>query len=133
LGSSENTSWSEIEKGVSRVINYVSPSEIRQKLRTPRGVKEVEPPEGISEQRVLLEQIMLDDGSTYEGEWAVSQEDPTRKIREGYGIQLWMDGSIYEGWFCKDRAAGRGRLIHSDGYIYEGEWQNDKAEGRGTY
>ena len=111
----------------------MSPTEIRQKLRTPRGIKEVEPPEGISEQRVLLEQIMLDDGSTYEGEWAVSQEDPTRKIREGYGIQLWMDGSIYEGWFCKDRAAGRGRLIHSDGYIYEGEWQNDKAEGRGTY
>ena len=49
LGSSENTSWSEIEKGVSRVINYVSPSEIRQKLRTPRGIKEVDPPVGISE------------------------------------------------------------------------------------
>ena len=44
-----------------------------------------------------------------------------------------MDGSIYEGWFSKDRAAGFGRLIHSDGYIYEGEWQNDKAEGNGTY
>jgi hypothetical protein len=72
MGSSENTSWSEIEKGVSRVINYVSPSEIRSKLRSPRGIKEAEPPIGMSEQRVQLEQIMLDDGSTYEGEWVIS-------------------------------------------------------------
>ena len=133
LGSSENTSWAEIEKGVSRVLNYASPSEIRAKLGSPRKIKEGPPPPGISDDRVMLEQVMLDDGSTYEGEWVVKPDDPNSKIREGYGVQLWMDGSIYEGWFSKDRATGKGRLIHSDGYIYEGEWQNDKAEGHGTY
>jgi hypothetical protein len=47
LGSSENTSWAEIERGVSRVINYVSPSEVRAKLGSPRNIKEGSPPEGI--------------------------------------------------------------------------------------
>jgi hypothetical protein len=55
------------------------------------------------------------------------------RVREGFGVQRFMDGSIYEGWFKGDRAHGKGRLIHTDGYIYEGDWFEDKAQGRGIY
>ena len=40
--------------------------------------------------------------------------------REGKGVQIWSDGSRYEGFWLKDKANGRGRLIHADGDVYEG-------------
>ena len=44
-------------------------------------------------------------------------------------MQLWRDGSKYEGYWSSDMANGKGRLIHSDGDVYEGDWLNDKAHG----
>ena len=55
------------------------------------------------------------------------------KIRHGRGIQVWIDGSKYEGYWLNDKANKKGKLIHSDGDIYEGEWKDDKAEGFGKY
>ena len=43
----------------------------------------------------------------YEGEW--TEEDSKR---HGKGIQVWPDGSVYEGYWKHDKASGRGRLIH---------------------
>lgn len=40
--------------------------------------------------------------------------------RHGRGIQVWMDGSKYEGYWKRDKANVRGKLIHADGDIYEG-------------
>jgi hypothetical protein len=40
--------------------------------------------------------------------------------RDGMGIQIWPDGSKYEGYWKADKANGRGRLIHADGDVYEG-------------
>ena len=70
---------------------------------------------------------LLDNEAVYHGQW-------TRMgMREGIGIQLWKDGSKYEGSWKNDKANGYGRLIHSDGDVYTGEWLDDKAHGRGTY
>ena len=60
----------------------------------------------------------------YEGEWSVKEN-----MRHGAGIQVWNDGSIYEGLWEHDKAAGPGRLIHADGDVYEGNWKDDKADG----
>ena len=51
----------------------------------------------------------------------------------GYGVQIWKDGSVYEGYWHDNKAKDRGRLIHADGDVYEGEWKDDKACGFGTY
>ena len=48
-------------------------------------------------------------------------------IREGRGIQIWLDGSRYEGYWKNNKANGKGRLIHADGDVYEGDWKDDKA------
>lgn len=69
----------------------------------------------------------LDNGAIYHGQWT------KEGLREGKGIQLWKDGSKYEGYWKNDQANGYGRLIHADGDCYFGEWLNDKAHGRGTY
>lgn len=55
------------------------------------------------------------------------------QIRQGKGVQVWSDGSKYEGWWRDNKANGKGRLIHADGDVYEGEWKDDKAHGQGTY
>ena len=44
-------------------------------------------------------------------------------------MQIWADGSIYEGYWLNNKANGYGRLIHPDGDVYSGEWENDAAHG----
>lgn len=70
----------------------------------------------------------LENGAKYQGEWIKGTN-----IRQGKGIQIWSDGSKYEGWWKDNKANGRGRLIHADGDVFEGEWKDDKAHGFGVY
>jgi hypothetical protein len=35
-------------------------------------------------------------------------------------MQVWKDGSIYEGYWKNNLAHGYGRLIHTDGDVYIG-------------
>ena len=72
--------------------------------------------------------IELENFSEYYGECDIN----TNK-RFGRGIQLWIDGSRYEGYWVNDKANIKGKLKHNDGDIYEGEWVDDKAEGHGIY
>ena len=97
--------------------------------------EEDDEPDDILIDRVLREeQITLEDWTIYIGEWArVNEYESELRVREGYGIRIWPDGSIYEGWFKQEKANGKGRLIHADGYTYEGTWENDMARGTGTY
>ena len=67
---------------------------------------------------------MLENGAKYNGQWSLDNSQ-----RDGRGIQVWIDGSMYEGYWRKDKANGKGRLIHADGDVYEGNWIDDKAEG----
>lgn len=53
--------------------------------------------------------------------------------RHGRGIQIWIDGARYEGYWKNDKANLHGKLTHADGDIYEGEWLEDKAHGIGVY
>ena len=64
----------------------------------------------------------------YYGEW-----DPNTNKRHGRGIQIWPEGSRYEGLWQNDKANIKGKLEHNDGDYYEGEWKDDKAEGYGVY
>jgi len=72
--------------------------------------------------------VTFDNGSVYTGEW-----NAVTGVREGRGIQHWPDGSVYEGLWERDRANGKGRLVHANGDVYEGQWVDDKAQGRGVY
>lgn len=64
----------------------------------------------------------------YYGEW---KDNPPQ--RHGRGVQQWLDGSRYEGYWLNDKVNIKGKLFHSDGDTYDGEWLNDKANGHGLY
>jgi len=76
--------------------------------------------------RVKKEAVTLPNGAVFTGEWM-------NGMRDGWGKQVWVDGSHYEGEWRLDRANGFGKLTHADKDTYEGQWLNDKAHGKGVY
>lgn len=60
-----------------------------------------------------LPPVKFENGAVYTGSWRSG-------LREGYGVQKWIDGSYYEGHWKSDRANGYGKLVHADGDVYEG-------------
>lgn len=76
----------------------------------------------------LKQTVEYENKAIFYGEWSVDKNE-----RHGRGIQVWLDGSKYEGYWKNDKANIRGKLIHADGDEYEGEWLEDKADGYGVY
>jgi hypothetical protein len=44
------------------------------------------------------------------------------KERDGCGMQIWSDLSVYEGTWKNDLRNGTGRMILADDTLYLGEW-----------
>lgn len=78
--------------------------------------------------REAREMARLQNGSIYFGEWSIGLN-----VKEGRGVQVWPDGSLYEGYWQANKANFFGRLLHKDGDIYQGQWLDDKAHGFGYY
>ena len=72
--------------------------------------------------------IAFDDGCIYYGEWKKGTN-----IKHGRGIQLWDDGTIYQGQFANNKRCFKGKLSQPDGNYYEGEFYDDKKQGEGKY
>ena len=61
----------------------------------------------------------------YTGYWVDNQ-------RDGYGEEIFEDGSHYKGNFKKNERDGDGIYIWSDGTQYKGNFKNSLIEGKGT-
>ena len=57
---------------------------------------------------------------TVEGQIYCGQVNPKNDTKSGYGLQVWPDGSKYEGFWDNDQATGFGRFILADGDVYIG-------------
>jgi hypothetical protein len=77
-------------------------------------------------ERVSRGPIELSNKAVYIGEWNQRSE------RDGYGMQIWPDSTLYEGYWKADTVL-RGRFIYENGDAYDGLFENNKAEGRGNY
>ena len=109
------------------IYNYDNPDVIN--IREQLGDFDFgENPSGLNNRREERQMMQLENAARYQGEWILGTN-----IREGKGIQVWPDGSLYEGWWKDNKANGKGRLIHADGDIYDGFWKDDKAHGYGIY
>jgi hypothetical protein len=55
-------------------------------------------------------------------------------MREGFGVQRFAKGDIFEGEWLIDKMHGKGVLVHADGSAYEGIWEHgQKMEGYGVF
>lgn len=61
------------------------------------------------------------------------ETDGTTIIRHGYGVQYWIDGAHYEGYWSFSKAEGQGTFWHAEGDVYRGEFKHDMANGYGEY
>jgi len=110
-------------------ISMISPNPRVAELESKLGAfKPEQSPSKENKRREIRPPVVLNNGAKYSGEW-----DSESGKRDGFGIQLWADGSKYEGNWKDDMANGKGRLIHVDGDVYEGDWKDDKAHGKGKY
>ena len=53
--------------------------------------------------------------------------------KNGYGILILPDSSIYEGNFLYDKINGKGKLIYLNGSYYEGDFVNFIKKGKGKF
>ena len=65
------------------------------------------------------------EGIRYEG------EVDNQGRRDGRGIALYLDETLYEGYFVEGKRQGRGRSIKVDQEVYTGEFFNDCYHGFG--
>ena len=70
----------------------------------------------------------LEDGAIYYGHF-----NPDKNERHGFGMQIWIDGSKFVGYWQNDLINGKGRMIHAEGDVYIGDWRNNLAHGKGEY
>ena len=54
-------------------------------------------------------------------------------LRNGFGIQIWPEGTKYEGNWINDEIGGIGKLSISNGDIYEGGFNDGNLNGIGQY
>jgi len=77
---------------------------------------------------ILKPTILEEDGSQYKGYW-----NKDFNVKEGYGQQLFPNGTIYEGFWKNNEFDGQGRFIYENGDYYCGDWIQGKTNGQGTF
>jgi hypothetical protein len=91
-------------------------------------------------ERIFKGPIELENGAFYIGEWNQYNQ------KHGAGMNIWQNGSKYEGYWKQDKANGKGRMTYAGaicitggaiynigGDIYEGDWVDDKKHGTGVF
>ncbi|WP_236974772.1 caspase family protein [Membranihabitans maritimus] len=51
--------------------------------------------------------------------------------KSGLGAYKFENGSIYQGYFFKEKPHGKGKYVYSNGNVYKGEWKHGKKSGEG--
>ena len=108
-----------------KLISYISPTVQSALINLDQFYLQPLEDEVTVESREI---ILLDDGTSYLGEW-----NPKTNERHGRGIAVFKEKSFYEGQWKLGKQNGNGRLIHANGDFYKGDWLDGKAHGRGIY
>ena len=83
-------------------------------------------PKNIYTYTFTLPPFKFKDGTIYSGNWNFNGK------KEGFGINLKPDRSIYKGYWENDQISKYGTFIELNGNYYQGELKNGVAEGEGT-
>jgi hypothetical protein len=93
---------------------------------SPRPISE---PKSFSDQRSDHEARLL---RLHDSPLSPGQEE-AGDTRDGYGVKLFADGTLYAGDFQAGLRSGYGVQRWRDGHVYRGQWKLGKREGEGEY
>lgn len=83
-------------------------------------------PENIYKYSFTLPPIKFNNGNIYSGNWNYNGK------KEGFGINLKPDGSLYKGYWENDQISKYGTFIEPKGNYYQGEFKGGVSEGKGV-
>jgi hypothetical protein len=116
------------------IIKYVG-DQLKTRQETVKKVeKELGPYEldwdmKVNHERLELRKAVTDsEGAVYYGYWNIETN-----TKEGYGQQMFSNGSKYEGLWLNGEFEGKGRYIYDSGDYYIGEWKQGKVCGIGKF
>lgn len=69
----------------------------------------------------------------FQGGCAVYEGEFKCDMRDGLGVEVWVDGSWYAGEFRKGMKHGSGQHTWPDGASFAGTWMNNELQGTGRY
>ena len=81
----------------------------------------------IDESNIENRDLTQTDSCFYLGQW-----NKTTNLKEGKGVAIFKDGSLYEGLWKEGERSWIGRMIYSDASVYLGEWYKDIPNGYGV-
>lgn len=86
----------------------------------------------VDENSMAFEDVYIfPSGDKYEGQILRTKNGGLE--RSGFGKQIAINGTIYEGQWLSDAMNGHGCLSHSSGDSYEGQFSHNQFHGIGTY
>ena len=91
-------------------------------------IKNVLPPLNDGIEVEYRENITLENGDVYYGEWAIKTNS-----QHGRGLLFVSNGAKNFGYWKDNKSNGYGIIYFSDGEKYEGEWKDDYRDGYGKY
>lgn len=111
-----------------KTMNRICPKvkETQELLRIVDHFEEKIQKMGINESEIKGP-FLLKNGETYKGEISYWR-------KEGYGIQVYKNGSVYIGFFKEGKFEGEGAFLFNDSHdCYFGNFKNGKIEGLGKF
>ena len=78
------------------------------------------------DEEIEVNQKNPDQPEIYSGEWDDNK-------RNGFGEQVYHDGTIYTGNWYENRKHGKGQEKSVNGSVYSGDWVSGDKEGSGRY
>lgn len=84
--------------------------------------------EKVKETLELRKSCNCPDGCIYHGYW-----NKASNKKEGWGLQIFQNGSKYEGFWLNNKFHGEGRMIYENASYYSGFWVAGFCEGNGIF
>lgn len=117
-------SYHNSEANKKKLINQRGSAEAKRQWQAVGAYAE---PDEVDANLRLSTEPDMEDGNCYAG--YVDEEGN----KQGFGMLIFKDGSIYEGGVKDGKMNGQGRLIKEDGAQFEGEWAQGRINGHGRF
>ena len=108
-----------LNQSINEILQKINP--LANKIELKDGIENMP----LTHDRFIAPPIKFNTGEIYEGSWNKNNK------RDGYGININSEGSIFKGLWDNDKVGNYGLFLDTLGNYYLGDLKNGKSEGNG--